>query len=46
MYPVFYSQNTLHTLANIDYTYVLIILQLPGVSSRSYKVDSHGKDIR
>lgn len=46
MYPVFYLQSTMHTLANISYTYVLIILHLPGVNSGSYKVDSHGKDIR
>lgn len=46
MYPVFYLQNTMHTPANIDYTYVLIILHLPGVNGGSYKADSHGKDIR
>lgn len=46
MYPVLYLQNTMHTPADINYTYVLIILHLPGVNGGSYEVDSHGKDIK
>lgn len=45
-YPAFYLQNTIHTLANINYTYIFLVLHLPHVNSGSYKVDSHGKDIR
>lgn len=46
MYPAFYLQNTIHTLAIINYAYIFLILHLPGVNGGSYKVDSHGKDIR